>query len=103
MSDAERIVLVKWSPPLAVFYLAVTAVFWVVPLFYLLVGSDRAIALVLHWLAVVVLAVPFLWVAWRVPKTLRGVGLTVDAAGVHPFDGGTVGWQEVASPVPAPA
>ncbi len=100
MSDAERIVLVKWSPSMAVFCLGITAVFWVVPLLYLLIGSDRGLALVLHWLAVVVLALPFLWVVWRVPKTLRGMGLTIDAAGIHPFDGGTVdtiGWHEIAA------
>ncbi|MGK2869947.1 MAG: hypothetical protein ACSLFA_25530 [Mycobacterium sp.] len=95
---SERIVLVRWSPALAAGALVVTATFWVVPLIYLLLGSHRGAELLLRWLGVAVLAVPFLWVAWRVPKTLRGMGLTVDAAGIHPFDGATVdtiGWHEI--------
>lgn len=89
----------RWSAALAAGVLAVTAVFWVVPLAYLLLGSYRGADLVLRWLGVAVLAVPFLWVVVRVPKTLRGMGLTVDAAGIHPFDGtrvDTIGWQEIA-------
>lgn len=95
---SERIVLVRWSPALAAGALALTAVFWAVPLAYLLLGSYRGADLALRWLGVAVLAVPFLWVAWRVPKTLRGMGLTVDAAGIHPFDGAavdTIGWHEI--------
>lgn len=96
----ERIVLVRWSPALAAGVLAVTAVFWVVPLGYLLTGSYGGADLVLRWLGVGVLAVPFLWVARRVPKTVRGMGLAVDANGIHPFDGATVdsiGWHEIAA------
>lgn len=99
MTDTERIVLVKWSPALAAGVLAVTALFWLVPLGYLIAGSYTGSELLLRWVGVAVLAVPFLWVAWRVPKTVRGMGLTVDAAGIHPFDGGvvaTIGWHEIA-------
>ncbi|MGU3499906.1 hypothetical protein [Mycobacterium sp. C31M] len=39
MNDAERIVLVKWSPALAAGALAVTALFWLVPLGYLVAGA----------------------------------------------------------------
>ncbi|MCF6387473.1 hypothetical protein L2K20_10845 [Mycobacterium sp. MBM] len=96
----ERIVLVRWSPALAAGMLAASAAFWVVPLGYLLTGSYRGADLALRWLGVAVLAVPFLWVAWRVPKTLRGMGLAVDAIGIHPFDGATVdtiAWHEIAA------
>lgn len=97
---AERIVVVRWTPALAAGILAVTATLWMVPLAYLLGGSYRGTDLALRWAGVAVLAVPFLWVAWRVPKTVRGMGLTVDAAGIHPFDGGTtdtIGWHEIAA------
>ncbi|MGW0159679.1 hypothetical protein ACWDUN_10200 [Mycobacterium sp. NPDC003323] len=98
--SAERIVLVKWGPGLAVGALVATAALWLVPLGYLLAGSYTGTDLVLRCLGIAVLAVPFGWVAWRVPKTLRGMGLIVDAAGIHPFDGGvvdTIGWHEIAA------
>ncbi|WP_304119163.1 hypothetical protein [Mycolicibacterium bacteremicum] len=99
MSDAERIILVRWSPALAVGVLAAAATLWLVPLGHLLAGSYAGADLMLRWLGVAVLAVPFGWVAWRVPKTVRGMGLTIDSAGIHPFDGRTVdtiGWHEIA-------
>ncbi|CDQ45147.1 MULTISPECIES: hypothetical protein [Mycolicibacterium] len=99
MNDAERIILVRWSPALAMGVLAGTAVLWVVPLSYLLSGSYAGAELVLRWLGVAALAVPFGWVAWRAPKAVRGMGLMIDAAGIHPFDGRTVetiGWHEIA-------
>ena len=48
MTDAERIVLVKWSPALAAGALAVTALFWLVPLGYLIAGSYTGSDLILR-------------------------------------------------------
>jgi hypothetical protein len=46
----------------------------------------------------VLFTIPFLWTLWRIPKTLRGMGILVDDAGIHQFDGkhtDTIGWSEI--------
>lgn len=95
----ERIVLTRWSPLMALGVLAVTAVLAVGPLFALLDADTRTERIVMAMFTGV-FAIPFLWTLWRIPKTLRGMGITIDETGVHPFDGkatDTIAWSEIAA------
>jgi len=100
IGSGERIVLTKWNPPLAVLMLSLTAMLWVAPLVGAVYGEyHRGESIVLAVISAV-LAVPFLWVCWRVPKMLRGMGVEIDADGIHPFDGrrtGSIAWHEIAA------
>ncbi|BBY19409.1 hypothetical protein [Mycolicibacterium litorale] len=100
MTASERIVLTKWTPGLAVFMVAVTALLWLFPLISAFRGGYNRGEQVMLAVVSALLAVPFLWVCWRVPKVLRGMGIEVDTEGIHPFDGkrvDTIAWHEIAA------
>jgi len=96
----ERIVLTRWSPWMAFGVLAVTAALAAGPLITLLSGTTTRVEQAVMGVLTVVFAIPFLWTAWRVPKTLRGMGIAIDDEGIHPFDGrrgDTIEWSEIAA------
>ncbi|TFV60086.1 hypothetical protein E4P42_05790 [Mycobacterium sp. PS03-16] len=90
--------LTKWNVPVAVLMLSVTAMLWVFPALEAGFGDYRRGEQIVLGVIAAVLAVPFLWVCRRLPKVLRGMGVEIDAEGIHPFDGartGTIGWHEI--------
>jgi hypothetical protein len=96
----ERIVLTRWSPLMALAVLAVTATLAVGPLLTLLSGTGTRVEQALMGVLTAFFAIPFLWTLWRVPKTLRGMGIVIDDEGIHPFDGrraDTIAWSEIAA------
>lgn len=100
VGPSERVVLTKWTPGLAAFMIAATAVLWVIPLVDAFSGGYDRNEQVMMCVVSAVLAIPFLWVCWRLPKVLRGMGVEIDAAGIHPFDGrrtDTIAWHEIAA------
>lgn len=100
MTSGDRIVFTRWTPGLASFMVVFTALLWVVPLVEAFRAGDDRGERILLGVAAALLAIPFLWVCRRLPKTLRGMGIEVDAGGVHPFDGtrtDTIAWHEIAA------
>src|SRR3569623_1434092 len=94
---AVRIVLTRWSPLVALGVLAVTTLFASGPLLAL-VSADSVVERIFLGLVGVLFAAPLGWALWRTPKMLRGMGFDVDAAGIHPFDGGRgdfIAWTEI--------
>jgi hypothetical protein len=99
VGGGERIVLAKWSPLLALVALAITATLAAGPVWALVTDDHRLFEAATLAVVAAVFAIPFLWTLWRLPAVLRGMGVVVDAAGIHPFDGGrraTIHWPEVA-------
>lgn len=77
--------------------LLVTAVFASGPLLALRTAETPLERIVLGLLGVL-FAIPFGWALWRTPRVVRGMGLDIDAAGIHPFDGGrtdSIPWVEI--------
>ena len=98
-SGSERIVLTKWSPLLAIGVLFVAASLWVVPLLGLILVPRSRTEAITYGVLTAVMAIPFLWVVWRIPATVRGMGIAIDDIGIHPFDGkrtDTIAWPEIA-------
>ena len=98
-SSGERIVLTKWSPLLAAGVLFVAASLWVVPLLGLILVPRSRTEAITFGVLTAVMAIPFLWVVWRIPATVRGMGIAVDDIGIHPFNGNrtdTIAWPEIA-------
>lgn len=92
--------LTRWSPALALFMSVITALPWVIPLAEAVRGDRTDGERIVLGVMAAVLAFPFLWVCWRVPKVLRGMGIEIDAEGIHPFDGmrtGTIPWHQIAA------
>lgn len=92
--------LTRWTPALALVMLAITAMLWVWPLLDAVRGDHNRGERIFLAAVATALAVPFLWVCWRVPKVLRGMGVEIDAEGIHPFDGkrtATIAWHEIAA------
>ncbi|MBO0680935.1 hypothetical protein JRC04_25995 [Mycolicibacterium sp. S2-37] len=92
--------LTRWTPALAVVMLSVTAMLWVWPLLDAVCGDYNRGERIFLGVVAAVLAIPFLWVCWRVPKVTRGMGVEIDAEGIHPFDGkrtATIAWHEIAA------
>ncbi|HEX2287085.1 MAG TPA: hypothetical protein VHI10_20060 [Mycobacterium sp.] len=100
MTDTEeRIVLTRWSPAMAFGVLVVTGVLAAGPLWVLLNDSHTLVERIVMGVFSVLFAIPFLWTLWRIPKTVRGMGVAVDHKGIHPFDGkrtDTIAWSEIA-------
>jgi hypothetical protein len=95
-----RIVLTRWSPLMALGVLVVTAILAAGPLLTLLSGTGTRVEQIFMGILTAVFAVPFLWTLWRIPKTLRGMGIAIDEAGIHPFDGkttDTIPWSDIAA------
>ncbi|MBB2774414.1 UNVERIFIED_ORG: hypothetical protein GGE11_005369 [Mycolicibacterium obuense] len=100
MTSGDRIVLTRWTPGLALSMVVFTALLWVVPLVEAFRAGDDRGERISFGVASALLAIPFLWVCLRIPKTLRGMGIEVDEDGVHPFDGArtdTIAWHEIAA------
>jgi hypothetical protein len=94
-----RIVLTRWSPLMALGVLAVTAVLAVGPLLALL-DADTLTERIVMAVLTAIFAIPFVWTLWRIPKAVRGMGITIDEIGIHPFDGkttDTIAWSEIAA------
>lgn len=99
-SAGERIVLTRWSPLMALGVLAVTATLAVAPLLTLMSGTGTRVEQAFMGVLTAIFAIPFVWTLWRVPKTLRGMGIVIDQEGIHPFDGkrtDTIAWSEIAA------
>jgi hypothetical protein len=97
--EPVRIVLTRSTPLLALVALATTGLLWAIPGYSLLSGTFSAAELAVFGAFTAVLALPFVWTVWRMPKTLRGTGIEIDSVGIHPFDGrpvGTITWSEIA-------
>jgi hypothetical protein len=94
-----RIVLTRWSPLMALGVLVVTAVLAAGPLLALRSGDHTTLERAFLVALALVFAAPFVWTLWRIPKTLRGMGILVDDIGIHQFDGrqtDTIAWADIA-------
>jgi hypothetical protein len=83
----ERIVIARWGVPMAVGLVVVTGAVFAGGL-ALVVGASGTKERVTSAVLAALLAVPFVVVARRAPRMLRGMGLEIDGEGVRPFDGG---------------
>lgn len=89
--------LTRWNPATAAVALLFTGVLAVGPVLALLDADGRG-EMVFLGLLCAVFGFPFLWTLWRVPKALRGMGIEIDADGIHQFDGRrveTIRWADV--------
>jgi hypothetical protein len=94
----ERIVLTKWSPLMALGVLLTTGVLAAGPVLALRDAETVPERVVLGVLTAV-FALPLLWSMWRIPNTLRGMGIAFDHKGIHSFDGWrtqTFLWSDIA-------
>lgn len=92
--------LTRWTPGLALFMVASAGLLWVIPLVEVLRGDHGRSEQIALCTGSAVLAIPFVWICWRMPKVMRGIGIEIDGAGVHPFDGrrtDTIAWHEIAA------
>lgn len=98
-AQGERVVVARWSVPMAVGLLVVTGAVLGGGL-ALLVGASGVKERVVLGVLAVLLALPFLVVARRVPPMLRGMGVEVGPDGVRPFDGRRstlIPWSDIAA------
>lgn len=94
----ERIVLTKWSPLMALGVVVAAGVFAAGPVFALRDAETLAERVAAGLLAAV-FALPLLWVLWRTPNALRGMGIAFSHVGIQSFDGWRTQmypWPEIA-------